>query len=287
MENKICKKCNIEKSLEDFKKKSNLCLICFKEWQKNYNKKYKIENKDKIKLKDKEYYEENKDLIKIRHRKYQQENIESINLIKKEWYKNNPDKKKEYNKKWNEKNKGYKRNEANKDKDKLSKQKWRKNNPDYHKEYNKKYQEENKEKLNEKNKKYYENNKEKLNEKDRNRRKNDPVYKLSCNIRSMLYNIFIKQGSIKETKSQYIIGISFKELRQHIEKQFQPWMSWDNWGLYNGEFEYGWDIDHIEPLFPEGVKRTEEDIIRLNHYTNLQPLCSKINRDIKKNRLDF
>jgi hypothetical protein len=43
------------------------------------------------------------------------------------------------------------------------------------------------------------------------------------------------------------------------------------------------NIDHIEPLFPKNVKRTTEDIIRLNHYTNLQPLCSKINRDIKKN----
>ena len=25
--------------------------------------------------------------------------------------------------------------------------------------------------------------------------------------------------------------------------------------------------------------------IKLNHYTNLQPLCSKINRDIKKDKL--
>ena len=60
-------------------------------------------------------------------------------------------------------------------------------------------------------------------------------------------------------------------------------MTYDNHGKYNGELNYGWDIDHIEPLFPKGIKRTKEDILRLNHYTNLQPLCSKINRDIKRN----
>jgi len=62
-------------------------------------------------------------------------------------------------------------------------------------------------------------------------------------------------------------------------------MTWENKGLYNGNFEYGWDIDHIEPLFPDNIERTKEDIIRLNHYTNFQPLCSKINRDIKKNKI--
>ena len=61
-------------------------------------------------------------------------------------------------------------------------------------------------------------------------------------------------------------------------------MSWDNHGLYNGQQCYGWDIDHIIPV---SSANTEEDVIRLNHYTNLQPLCSHINRDIKKNSLDF
>ena len=61
-------------------------------------------------------------------------------------------------------------------------------------------------------------------------------------------------------------------------------MSWNNKGLYNGEFNFGWDIDHIIPL---SSGKTEEDIIKLNHYTNLQPLCSRINRDIKKDIVDY
>lgn len=61
-------------------------------------------------------------------------------------------------------------------------------------------------------------------------------------------------------------------------------MNWENKGLYNGEFGYGWDIDHIVPL---STAATEEDLIRLNHYTNLQPLCSKVNRDIKRDRQSY
>lgn len=58
-------------------------------------------------------------------------------------------------------------------------------------------------------------------------------------------------------------------------------MTWENKGLYNGELNFGWDIDHIIPI---SSAKSEEDIIRLNHFSNLQPLCSKINRDIKKNK---
>ena len=56
-------------------------------------------------------------------------------------------------------------------------------------------------------------------------------------------------------------------------------MTWENHGLYNGELNYGWDIDHIIPF---SSAKTEEDIIKLSHYTNLQPLCSKFNRYLKR-----
>ena len=61
-------------------------------------------------------------------------------------------------------------------------------------------------------------------------------------------------------------------------------MTWDNKGLYNGELNYGWDIDHIIPV---SSAINEEGVIALNHHTNLQPLCSKVNRDIKKNVILF
>ena len=56
-------------------------------------------------------------------------------------------------------------------------------------------------------------------------------------------------------------------------------MTWENHGKYNVELNYGWDIDHIIPLYSAV---DEEELIKLNHYKNLQPLCSFTNRYIKK-----
>ena len=56
-------------------------------------------------------------------------------------------------------------------------------------------------------------------------------------------------------------------------------MNWKNWGKYDGNEKSGWDIDHIIPI---SSAKTEDDILKLNHYTNLQPLCSYINRYIKR-----
>ena len=75
---------------------------------------------------------------------------------------------------------------------------------------------------------------------------------------------------------------SFEVLKLYLESKFETWMNWDNYGLYNGKLNYGWDIDHIIPLC-SALK--EEDVIKLNHYTNLQPLCSKVNRDIKHSNI--
>lgn len=61
-------------------------------------------------------------------------------------------------------------------------------------------------------------------------------------------------------------------------------MTWENYGKYNGELNYGWDIDHIIPLT---TAKTEDDVIRLSHYTNLRPLCSYTNRVIKKDIINF
>ena len=58
-------------------------------------------------------------------------------------------------------------------------------------------------------------------------------------------------------------------------------MNWNNYGKYNGELDFGWDIDHRIPLFSA---KTEEELLKLFHYSNQQPLCSKFNRDIKRNK---
>jgi hypothetical protein len=95
----------------------------------------------------------------------------------------------------------------------------------------------------------------------------------------MIYKSLKNNGFIKKMKSCDFLGCSYEEFKLHLESQFQPWMSWDNYGLYNGELNYGWDIDHIVPL---ASAKTEEELLKLNHYTNLQPLCSYTNRYIKR-----
>ena len=126
-----------------------------------------------------------------------------------------------------------------------------------------KYRLENKEKI----KKWREDNKEKLNSKKRSYRKKkfieDPISKIRKNVRTRIFLYFRIKKITKKNKTFSIVGCTPQELKEHIEKQFKEGMTWDNWGLM------GWHIDHIIPL---ASAKTEEDLLNLCHYTNLQPL---------------
>ena len=67
-------------------------------------------------------------------------------------------------------------------------------------------------------------------------------------------------SQIKTQGLDIIVGCSFEELKLYLESKFETWMNWDNYGLYNGKLNYGWDIDHIIPLC-SALK--EEDVILL------------------------
>lgn len=115
------------------------------------------------------------------------------------------------------------------------------------------------------------------------RLKRDPMYKLKRHIGSAIGLHINNRGYTKSSTTQQILGIDYIGFKQHLESKFELWMSWDNYGLYEpGAINYGWDIDHIVPM---ATAKTEEDVIRLNHYTNLQPMCSYTNRYIKKDRI--
>ena len=57
----------------------------------------------------------------------------------------------------------------------------------------------------------------------------------------------------------------------YIESKFDNNMNWLNHGSY-------WHIDHIIPL---SWAKNVEEVIKLNHYTNMQPLEASLN--LKKN----
>jgi hypothetical protein len=134
---------------------------------------------------------------------------------------------------------------------------------------NKKFREGNPDKVRMMKQKYTEENRDKLNDSRRvretKRRYSDPTYKLIGNIRRRI-NRVVKN---KTKRTVECLGCSKDEFIKYIELLFSEGMSWDNYGE--------WHIDHIIPL---STAKDDEDVYRLNHYSNLQPLWKEDN--IKK-----
>jgi len=262
METKKCNCCNEIKSVTEFyKDKSKIdgyttfCILCKKESNKQSrlkhietrkisSKKYREENKEIIKIKSKIRYNNNKEKYSEYYKKYREENKEQIKERDKIYYENNKDKIMDSH---------FKNREHN-----LKRmQQWKKDNRPKLRDYQNNY--------------------------NSVRIKTDPLYRLKQNIRRNIASSIKRNGLVKTKKTHEILGCSIELFKQHLELKFESWMTWDNYGLYNGTPNYGWDIDHI---IPSSSAITEEDVIKLNHHTNLQPMCSYINRDVKKDKVD-
>jgi len=149
--------------------------------------------------------------------------------------------------------------------------------------YAKEYRDNHRAELKTRTRRHYLKNKERIikqtTQRELARMKTDPLYKLRKTMRLLIRDAF-KRSNLSKCKSTVdIIGLTPAEFKLHIESQFEPWMNWSNKGLYNGTPGYGWDIDHITPL---SSASTAEEVCLLNHYTNLRPLCSYINRNEKR-----
>lgn len=153
------------------------------------------------------------------------------------------------------------------------------------KETDKLYVENNKDKVNLIKKKWAENNKDKVrkakNDYMTKRLLEDPLFKIKHNISCSIRRGFKNNGFKKKNKTENILGCSIESFKKYIESKWEPWMNWDNYGLYNGEERYGWDLDHIKAI---SSAINESDVIELNHFSNFQPLCSYINRDVKRDK---
>jgi len=175
-------------------------------------------------------------------------NKEKISEYQKKYYNINRDKKITYQKKY------YKDNDANL----LTYQKnYYNDNLEKKLLYSIKYRTENNDKI-KTYRQYYQKEKYQTN----------PLFKLKQNIRHRVYLFLKSKNIVKSNKTFDIVGCSPKLLKEHLEKQFTKGMTWDNHG------QYGWHIDHIIPL---SSANTEEEIYKLCHYTNLQPLWAEDN----------
>lgn len=150
---------------------------------------------------------------------------------------------------------------------------------------NKQYREANKAKLIEQKKLYYQANKERISKQKKlynqenkekiaewqkeyknNRLNIDYIFRFKENIRTLIRKSFKKNNHSKKSKTVDILGCSMDFFKDYIQSKLKKGMTLEN----HGE----WHLDHIIPL---ATAKTEEDVIRLNHYTNFQPLWAKDN----------
>lgn len=185
----------------------------------------------------KQYYNDNKAALAEKQRAYNKDNAEKITARKQQYY---------------QKIVIPKRIEAAKNEEKIKEQENKiKRKREYQKEYQRNYA-----KIHADKKREYRNNQ--YNE--------DYLFAISMRIRSLIGCSLRRRSYTKKSRTHEILGCDYKTFALHIEKQFVDGMGWDN--------KNKWHIDHKIPL---ASAQTEADVIRLNHYTNLQPLWAEDN----------
>ena len=139
----------------------------------------------------------------------------------------------------------------------------------------------NREKVIEQCKEYYYNHREKMlqyqndynksHKKQRNKIRNSRLHndinlRILYNLRHRLYQVL--KNNYKSNTTMNLVSCSIEQLKQHLESQFKPGMSWENYGQ--------WHIDHIRPCASFDLSKAEEQR-KCFHYTNLQPLWAEEN----------
>lgn len=80
------------------------------------------------------------------------------------------------------------------------------------------------------------------------------------------------RGEYKSESTIRLLGCTIKEFKKHLESQFQPGMTWENYG--NGENR--WNIDHLIPT--SWINAYDADHLRLvSHRWNMRPMWSQDN----------
>ena len=272
---KKCTCCGVEKTLSEFHKNKRYklgvrskCKICRAE----ENKQYRENNREKILEHGRQWYKNNREKSRDLNKKYRENNREKILEYQKQYRKNNRGKIRELNKQYRENNREYHKQYYENNKESLTeyKKQWYKNNKQNHSKKAKQYYKDNKEKIIENVKQWVKNNKETVSEYRRqyskDRYQSDYLFKFRRGLSTRTYNAFKRKSWKKNGGTEKLLGCDWETAFNHIESQFDPWMNWDN----HGE----WHIDHIIPL---ASATTDEEMKKLCHYTNLQPLLAEEN----------
>lgn len=113
--------------------------------------------------------------------------------------------------------------------------------------------------------------KPKKNEWIKNRRQTDPSFRIAYALRTRLYDgIVRKYKASKSASTATLLGMDAEMTRHWLEFQFEPGMSWANYGT-------DWEIDHVLPLSRFDLTDPDQQRIACG-WTNLQPKHKVHNR---------
>ena len=100
-------------------------------------------------------------------------------------------------------------------------------------------------------------------------RRKGGFHKIYSNIKTRIYQVFIKNNINFNMSYEEIIGCSFEDLETYIINQLKKEMTIDNYG--------DWEIDHILPVSSFDFSN-KVNIFKCFNYKNLQPLKKSENR---------
>lgn len=95
-----------------------------------------------------------------------------------------------------------------------------------------------------------------------------PIVKIAKTLRGRIREYLGVKNS-RSGRFGTLLGCTSEELRQHLQGQFEPWMTWENYGKR-------WHVDHIIPCSRFDLMNPEHQKICF-HYRNLQPLSVREN----------
>ncbi len=123
---------------------------------------------------------------------------------------------------------------------------WREKNPETIKKLGKEWREKNKEKDYLRKKIWNEENREKINDQQRLKRETDPNYQLYYKMSNSINKSL--RGNKNGYKWESLVDFTFQQLKDHLEKQFEDWMTWNNHtSISKSNGKKVWHIDHIIP----------------------------------------
>jgi hypothetical protein len=232
------------------------CTVCNIEKEINKNNFYYRMKEDRwcrtcilcVSNKSKLYYKINSSLIKEKAKKYRLAHKDKIK-----------DSAKKYNSKQEVKDKYKKWRQENKEKIRESEKLWKSKNPEKYKII--------------------------VNKKSKKQREN-PKNKIRAHVsRQVNFALFAFNKCKEKNSILKYLPYSICELKEHLERQFEPWMNWNNYGKYRVKTwidsdmsTWTWQIDHIIPQSDlPYLSMNDDNFKKAWSLDNLRPLNSKTN----------